>query len=466
MKPKQQHNREIIQFSTIRVEKELSKFPVHNLAKRGTLKIDIRGKDKTGKEFRWQVSPSRNHGEPRELAYKIDTLVINRRIETAGRVKPKIIKLGSLRSICRELGLNEGKAVNDVKKALRQNAHAGITAKITYQTIDGVEQILEGDFTRYSIIFTGERFPDGRKADAVYIVLNDIYKEVINSAGTRPLDYDYLKQLPPASQRFYELVSPQIFAAIKHHRSVAKYKYSDFCTHSALTRYYEARQAKKQINNILKPHKNSGYINKVMLEETMDDGYKPDWLIILTPGAKAHVEFQQFTSKHELVKDLDDNRESQSTLLDFSLNLMQQEPSREPAKELSATEPLSEQLVKLGMNKSAAQELAEKYTEPSRLWIDVAKQGCLPKTVRNIGAYLLKAITQSYAPPQTYQTLKPKAVINQDTAKNTITRKPRTLKQQIAISSQEETKFDQVQFEAACKKLGVDATKWRVVTRR
>ena len=50
---------------------------------------------------------------------------------------------------------------------------------------------------RYSVVFTGEKLPDGRKADAVYIVLNDIYMQVLNGAMTRPLDYDYLKACPP-----------------------------------------------------------------------------------------------------------------------------------------------------------------------------------------------------------------------------------------------------------------------------
>ena len=67
-------------------------------------------------------------------------------------------------------------------------------------------------------MFTGETLPDGRTADAVYIVLHDFYREILDHALTRPLDYDYLKDLPPAAQRLYEVMSYALFAALKNDR--------------------------------------------------------------------------------------------------------------------------------------------------------------------------------------------------------------------------------------------------------
>lgn len=286
----------LLPFNPIRIERETSKFPIHTLAKRGSVNIDIRGRDKAGNDFRWQVSPSRNHGEPRELAYKLDTLVINRRIEQAGATKPKFIKLGSLRSICKELGINAG-STNDVKAALRQNAHAAITAKLRYLAKDGTERTLEADFHRYSVIMTGECLPNGHKADAVYLILNDVYREVLNTAGTRPLDYDYLKQLPPTAQRFYELVSPQVFAAIKYRLPCARYAYSNFCLYTTLTRYLEWEKVKKQLHKVLKPHKASGYLDSVHFESMVDPSAQPDWCMCLVPGLKAKAEFELFTQR-------------------------------------------------------------------------------------------------------------------------------------------------------------------------
>ena len=36
-----------------------------------------------------------------------------------------------------------------------------------------------------------------RRADAVYLVLSEPYREVLNHAPVRPLDYAYLKALTP-----------------------------------------------------------------------------------------------------------------------------------------------------------------------------------------------------------------------------------------------------------------------------
>lgn len=300
MKPKRQRREsQVVPFNPIRIERELSRFPIHQLAKKGCLDIDIRGRDKKGREFRWMVAPNRVYGEPKELAYKIDTLIVNRRIQEAGKIKPKVVKLGSLRSICRELGFNEGKGVNNVKNSLRQNAHTGITAKVTYQCRDGTERSIEGDFNRYSVVFTGEKFSDGRRADAVYVILNDVYREVLNNAGTRPLDYDYLKILKPSSQRFYELVSPQIFAAIKYRLPFARYAYSNFCRYSALTRYTDGTKVKKQLYKVTKIHKESGYLESITYQETTDSEGQPDWWLHLVPGSKALAEFEQFAKRQK-----------------------------------------------------------------------------------------------------------------------------------------------------------------------
>src|SRR5262245_15552886 len=98
----------------IRVETALSRYPVHRLAKHGDIAIDIREKNENGEvSIKWEVTHS-----PGPLAYKLDTLITNRRIEEAARPIPRVIRLGSLRDICRELGQSEGENVNSIRKAL------------------------------------------------------------------------------------------------------------------------------------------------------------------------------------------------------------------------------------------------------------------------------------------------------------------------------------------------------------
>ena len=93
---------ELAPLNIIRTETVLSKLPIHNLAKKGTINIHIIQKNNQGKvELLWKVSPSRDYGEPRALAYKLDTIVINRRLDEAGDADEAL--LGHLLLVAGEL---------------------------------------------------------------------------------------------------------------------------------------------------------------------------------------------------------------------------------------------------------------------------------------------------------------------------------------------------------------------------
>ena len=316
--------------SVIRTETVLSRLPIHNLSKKGSVRIRITRKNENGEiDLQWLVSPNADYGDPRQLAYKLDTIVINQKIDEIGKPLPKVIRLGSLRQICSDLGLSAGKTKVDLKKAFLQNAATFINAKLHYKSTDGAEQKLEAGFTRYSVIFTGERLPDGTKADAVYLLLNDPYWEVLNNAPTRPLDYKYLKALAPAAQRFYEIMSYKIFAALKHRHATAKFSYFEYCTYSAQQRYTDYVRVKKQMYKVHHPHLKSGYLQKVTCEPTVNSDGIQDWIFHYTPGPKARAEFQAFNGKHSKN---DDARNQESVLSpgtsedsapDDALNLVQ-----------------------------------------------------------------------------------------------------------------------------------------------
>jgi len=280
----------------IRTETVLSRLPVHSLSKTGEFDIVITRRNGQGEvELHWSVSHSAKYGPPRQLAYKLDTLVVNRRIDEVGRPVPRILKLGSLRDIARELSL--GGDTNQIRRALRQNAFTGITAKLRYRSSLGQERRIEADFTRYGVVFAGEKLPDGSSADGVYLILNEPYLEVLNHAPVRPLNYEYLKELTPAAQRFYEIVSYRIYAALKHNHGAAKLPYSDFCTYSALQRYDDYDHFKKQMYKIHRPHLKSGYLERVLYEDTRDTDGRTDWIMIYHPGPKARQEFDAYHSR-------------------------------------------------------------------------------------------------------------------------------------------------------------------------
>jgi hypothetical protein len=392
-------NAELLPLNIIRTETVLSRFPIHRLAKRGEISIEIKEVLPTGEvKTKWEVDYPKKLGQPGPRAYKVDTLIINRRIEEAGRPLPKIIKLGSLHDICRELGLSEGKSKNDVRRALRQNAGAFITAKRSFKGVDGTEFTAEISDTRYGVVFTGEKFPDGRRADAVYILLHDSYLDVLNAAPTRPLDYDYLKDLTPGAQRLYELLSYQIFAALKHDRPRARILYSYYCTHAPQTRYDVYERVKKQMYKLHAPHKRSGYITAVEFRETIDAEGQPDWEMLYTPGRKARAEFR--ASARRTSRTIDVTRAGSFKEEQPNLQLL---PTREPqpiVETAPEVEELVRQLMSFKVSEKKARELVQAKPEAVRLHILAIPHLPVGQGTKNFAGRLVTAIENDYELPR------------------------------------------------------------------
>jgi hypothetical protein len=299
---------QLIPLEVIRTENVISKFPVHNLAKTGRVNIKLTRKRHDGElEFHWEVTYNEKYGEAKQLAYQIDTLIIAKRLYDmfeSSQPIPHIIPIGSLYQICQELGMNpqSGKNKNNVKRALGQNAGAFIDAKVTYKDRGGEERRLNAQFSRYAVVHRDQKLPDGRRADQVYIVLQPIYHEVLNNARWRPLNFSYLKDLPPAAQRCYEIISTRMFAAIKYGHPSAELSYSDYCAFSAQTRQSSYKPFRAQMDHVHKPHLISGYLDKVEYRQTVDADGAIDWIIVYFPGIKARVEFNYFNPRLEGVR--------------------------------------------------------------------------------------------------------------------------------------------------------------------
>lgn len=411
---------EVMPLTIIRTETVLSKLPIHHLVKHGDVDISIVKKDRRGDlKLRWEVTYAKRYGRPGPLAYKLDTLVINRRIDETGRPLPPFVCLGSLRDIARELNLGGNTA--RVKKALRQNAGAFITAKLTYKTVDKGEKMLEADFSRYGVIFTGEKLPDGRRADSVYVVFNEPYREVLNNAPVRPLDYEYLKELPPGPQRFYEIVSYRMFAAIKYRHSEAKLPYSEYCDFSAQQRYYEYEPFRKQMYKIHREHLKQGYLGKIRYEETQDEEGKPDWIMYYEPGPKARAEYRSFTGDKQKIVDSAPTLETTTQTTNLTPLRRHTSPHRQrrlPFQKAKVIEvqPVSKpqstlvtELIKRGIAERKAREILTVTPEPELVldqleWIDEQIRRTRSGEIRNPAGLYIHAIEERIQPPPNFET--------------------------------------------------------------
>ncbi len=93
---------ELLPPNAIRIESALSRFPVHQLTQRSQVNIEIRETNDDGElKTKWKVSYNSEYGQPGALAYKVDTLAINRKFDEIGRPLPALIKLDSLRAIAK-----------------------------------------------------------------------------------------------------------------------------------------------------------------------------------------------------------------------------------------------------------------------------------------------------------------------------------------------------------------------------
>ena len=73
----------------LRTETVLSRFPIHNLTTHGRVSIHLRHTNAQGDlDYLWDVSTSAHYGPPGPLAYKLDTLVINRILDALPRPSP------------------------------------------------------------------------------------------------------------------------------------------------------------------------------------------------------------------------------------------------------------------------------------------------------------------------------------------------------------------------------------------
>jgi hypothetical protein len=328
----------------LRTETVLSRFPIHNLTTHGRVSIHLQRTNAQGDlDYLWEVSTSAHHGPPGPLAYKLDTLVINRLLDALPRPVPRVLKVGSLRQVAPQLALNtSGRQQEHLKSAFHQNASAYIVTKLRYRDRDGRQRRLEAGFTRYSVVLTGERLPNGTPADAIYLVLSEPYREILNHAPVRPLDYAYLQALTPMAQRFYEILSYPMFAVLTHHRPHATLRYSAYCLLSTQQRSPGYDHVKKQMYKVHAPHVQSGYLAQVRVTATTDAAGQPDWLLHYTPGPKARAEYAAFRRQPGMATARPRPEEAEPADL---LALMLPETPASPAPTAAPPHPQAEALV-------------------------------------------------------------------------------------------------------------------------
>ncbi|HEV2764806.1 MAG TPA: hypothetical protein VGV38_17630 [Pyrinomonadaceae bacterium] len=232
--------------------------------------------------------------------------------------------------------------------------------------------------------------------------------KILNEAQTRPLDYDYLRDLPPAAQRFYELIGFQMYAVLKHERPRARLLYSDFCTRAPQTRYPDYEHVKKQMYKVHLPHLKSGYLAGVEFQEQRGEGGELDWLMLYTPGRRAEAEFREANKKLRTARR---QRAAQTANeIGGAAPPGASEPSRPtaapespapaaPRDNSEQTEQLVSRLVGLHVAEATARELVRDYRKSVELQLRALPHRNTGK-VKDLASWLIQAVRENYELPE------------------------------------------------------------------
>jgi len=391
---------------TLRSEFHFLKFPFFDLSPRSSKKDRIEIKEieetKEGKiEILWKVERSIDSNFPSSFARRLHKEVIEKTLNNMKKPVSQLVRLGSLRQICKKMGITEsGKNCEDIKKALKDIKKASIEAKGTFRQKEknGNKKFFEGSFNLYDMVyFAGEILPGGMEASEVYVLLNSMYIQNFNNNFVVPIDYKYHQSLAgDIGSRMYEMLSIWFYPALENGKKYINKKYSELCDYFPLTRQDTKWKAKKQLKSAHQQHLSSGFF--VEEPEWININKKDDWLIRYWIGQKAknwYKENKKLGNIKENVKQLGLPEQNRVGEEEFEKKIIIKKEEQKKTEN-----PLVKQLTDLGVTQSVADDLAKDYS-PKKIkdWIEVIHD----IKAKDKPAFLVKAIKENWELPELYK---------------------------------------------------------------
>jgi len=239
----------------------------------------------------WWVNPSAILGYAGPFDKKVFIMVQQLIIERGLPLEDPLIRLGSLRNICQYMKLaDSGENKRLIKEALMRIAGAEIYTENTFylrrdRRFWQASGSVGGYFHIWDVFWKGDRLPDGKRAECLYLYLNPPFILSLNAFYIKPIDFQYYEELEsPLAQRLYEILGLR-FYGLKDSPYV-KYRYSKLCQYLPLTRQAYLSLAKQQLASAHAKLKKTGFLAKVEWQE-IDER---DWWILYHPGCRAQAE--------------------------------------------------------------------------------------------------------------------------------------------------------------------------------
>jgi len=292
--------------TTWRASADILKFPRHILTakSRGEKQTKIRIGERKGGQPYWWMTSVEDYGVPGKTSFDFDYQILHQKFyeallkarQNGQKTAPRYVMVGSLRQIAKELGLSPSHT-DEIKKAIQANQAAVIETDKAIRFINekGETEYLSGQFKAYDVYIRGDHLPDGDEAKKVVLELSIPFWQALNAQEfSKPLDGHYFRQLAkPGAQRWYTLVSTDMFVALSKNLPYAKIRYSEYCKFHPQKQHKTFAHMKRQMTNLHQKHVELEYIEPPQYQETRDSNDLKDWWILYEPGLKARQEYQQ-----------------------------------------------------------------------------------------------------------------------------------------------------------------------------
>ena len=278
---------------------------------------------------------------------------------------------------------------------------------------------IKGEFSRISIYSIGSKHVTDEELEAGnfsfdfyleatgYLLLHPHEVEMQRHQGQRPIDNEYLFSVSPAARRWYELLAPKIFGVVENRRAqqegFCEIRYSWYVErHHTLKRHTERYRVVEQMNDLIKDHKEFGYVEKAEYRAVKEPGEEVDYIIRYYPGEGARKSVSRIRSHHK--------RKKAPTQQELPLSKTDEPPvpTAETAHELDAeAEALVAKLTAappegFGVSAAKARELIKADRRAVEEQIAAYPYRDLGKARKNPAGWIIAAIEENYALPSAY----------------------------------------------------------------
>jgi hypothetical protein len=411
------NNKDIAVPNILRSDMNFLKYPFFDLtktSKRDKIEIKEKIKNDKGEEIvvTWKVTRPLDYSFPSAFDKKVDK-VIEKAVNDLPKPITNPIKLGSFRDICKQMNVVvSGKTVNEIKSSLKRMVLTGIESKGTF-FLRNEKRFIDDTFHKYErVISAGQELPDGKKADAVYIMLGSWYLQNLNDNYVVPLDHDYYLSLEGTiTTRMYEFLSLKIFPALENRKDYVQIGYDRHCRYFPLTPQDKLWKAKKQL---LKAHNGLGLDKNIPDEkkfirnvEWFDSKDKKDWTVRYYIGERAKREWRRNTK-----------RELGRSAKQVAKKVEVKKENIEGPKNINVyNNPAVQKLVKRGITDTIAIKLAKEY--PNRIEKKISEFDYIVQNKYHLlhkspSGFLRKSIEGNWEPPKGYVTLDQRKKIEKD----------------------------------------------------